>query len=136
MLEGYEDFIKVKELNIPIPMHKNRIMTINNFATVHWSVKSRIKNEFKSLLKEWFFDDTLLDKECVFVWEPTYKDNRKRDSINLASVSKIIEDTLVEMNSLEDDDMTEHFFKKRNVDKKKVQHMLNLKIYTKGKRNE
>lgn len=133
MFEEYECYEKVKEINIPIPMHKNRIMTINNWATVHWSAKSKIKNEFKSLLRDWFLDeDEELNKSCVFVWEPTYKDNRKRDSINLASVSKIIEDTIVEIGCMPDDDETEHFFKTRKVDKNIVQHTLNLKIYTKG----
>lgn len=105
-------------------------MTINSWAVQHWAVKSKLKNQFKDLLKSWFLDDSIkLPKEIHFEWQPFYKDNRKKDAINTAPTIKIVEDCLVELECLEDDDLTSHHIKPRIVDKSLANHKLEVKIY-------
>ncbi len=126
----------LKELSIPILMNKNHMMTINNYAKIHWATKSKIKNEYKSLLNDWFMDGEKLPEDCHFVWEPIYKDNRRRDSINMASIAKIIEDVFVATGSFDDDNQTEHTFLKGTRNTKAAQHMLRVQIYGPIKENK
>ena len=119
----------LKEFKIPFMMKKNSIMTINSWATQHWSTKSRLKNEYKDLLKCWFIDDDLLPRDLHFEWFPTYRDKRKRDAINVAPSIKVFEDCLVENGNLFDDDNTSHYIYPRAFDKSLQSHMLGIKIY-------
>ncbi len=77
----------IKEFNVPMLMNKNQLCTINNWAKVHWAVKSKIKNEYKQLLSDWFLDGVKIPEDAHIMWTPTYKDSRRRDSINLAKQS-------------------------------------------------
>ena len=126
LLEGKK---LLKEFNIPAMMHKNKLMTQNNFATVHWATKSKIKNEYKKLLSDWFLDHEPLPEKCHFIWQPTYKDARRRDSINTSAMAKVCEDTIVEIGSLPDDNKTSHTLLPGIIDKEANQHMINLKIF-------
>lgn len=120
----------IASMNLPFMMKGNAVMTINSWGTQHWAVKSKIKNQFKDLIKSWFLDDTVkLPKNIHFEWQPIYKDNRKKDAINTAPTIKIVEDCLVELGCLEDDDLTSHHIKVRKVDKTKSNHSLEVKIY-------
>ena len=121
--------VLLKEFNVPMLMNKNQLMSINNFSRIHWSVKSKIKNEYKKLLSDWFLDGTKIPENSHIVWTPTYRDKRRRDAINLAAIAKIIEDSLVDTGSLEDDNNTTHTIYPGSVNTKLVNHMLNIKIY-------
>ena len=123
--------ILIKSFNVPILMNKNQLMTINNFSRVHWATKSKIKNEYKQLLSNWFMDGSKIPENSHIVWTPTYKDARIRDSINLASIAKIVEDVLVETNSLDNDNQTSHTFHPGSHDKTLSRHMLRVDIYSK-----
>lgn len=144
-----EDYTLIKEMTLPMLMlnkrkkvkdketkknkyiNSSQLMTINNFATIHWSDKSKIKNEYKDLLKSWFIDGQKLPEDIIFVWEPTYADARRRDSINIASISKIVEDIFVEQEALVDDNQTSHVFLSGSIDKNLNEHKLNLRIFGK-----
>ena len=117
-------------MNLPFMMKGNAVMTINSWGTQHWAVKSKIKNQFKDLVKSWFLDDSVkLPKNIHFEWQPIYKDNRKKDAINVAPTIKVVEDSLVELGCLEDDDLTSHHIKVRIVDKTLSNHKLEVKIF-------
>ena len=117
-------------IKLPFMMKGNSIMTINSWGTQHWAVKSKIKNQFKDLVKSWFLDDSVkLPKNIHFEWQPIYKDNRKKDAINVAPTIKVVEDSLVELGCLEDDDLTSHHIKVRIVDKTLSNHKLVVKIF-------
>jgi len=119
----------IMEVNLPMMMNKNKLMTINNWATIHWAVKSKIKNEYKQLLKEWFLDETVkLPEDIHFIWQPIYKDNRKRDSINNAAQIKVIEDSMVELGILTDDNKTSHTILPGKSNKALSNHIFELKI--------
>lgn len=120
----------IASMNLPFMMKGNAIMTINSWGTQHWAVKSKIKNQFKDLVKSWFLDDSVkLPKNIHFEWQPIYKDNRKKDAINVAPTIKVVEDSLVELGCLEDDDLTSHHIKVRIVDKTLSNHKLVVKIF-------
>ena len=120
----------IASMNLPFMMKGNAIMTINSWGTQHWAVKSKIKNQFKDLVKSWFLDDSVkLPKNIHFEWQPIYKDNRKKDAINVAPTIKVVEDSLVELGCLEDDDLTSHHIKVRIVDKALSNHNLEVKIF-------
>lgn len=120
----------IASMNLPFMMKGNAIMTINSWGTQHWAVKSKIKNQFKDLVKSWFLDDSVkLPKNIHFEWQPIYKDNRKKDAINVAPTIKVVEDSLVELGCLEDDDLTSHHIKVRIVDKTLSNHKLEVKIF-------
>ena len=88
--------VLLKSLSLPFMMKGNAIMTINSWGTQHWAVKSKIKNEFKDFLKSWFLDgDEKLPKELHFEWQPVYKDNRKKDAINVAPTIKVNQELMV-----------------------------------------
>ena len=74
----------IKELNIPMMMHKNKLLTQNNFASLHWATKSKIKNEYKKLLADWFLDGQTIPADSHFIWTATYNDARRRDPLNLS----------------------------------------------------
>lgn len=123
----------IASMNLPFMMKGNAIMTINSWGTQHWAVKSKIKNQFKDLVKSWFLDDSVkLPKNIHFEWQPIYKDNRKKDAINVAPTIKVVEDSLVELGCLEDDDLTSHHIKVRIVDKTLSNHKLEVKIFTRN----
>lgn len=123
----------IASMNLPFMMKGNAIMTINSWGTQHWAVKSKIKNQFKDLVKSWFLDDNVkLPKNIHFEWQPIYKDNRKKDAINVAPTIKVVEDSLVELGCLEDDDLTSHHIKVRIVDKTLSNHKLEVKIFTRN----
>ncbi len=83
-LNNSEELVLVKQFSVPILMNKSQMMTINNFSRVHWATKSKIKNEYKQLLSNWFLDGTKIPENSHIHWLPRYKDARRRDSINLA----------------------------------------------------
>jgi len=119
----------IKEFSVPILMNKNQMCTINNYARIHWAVKSKLKNEYRKLLINWFLDGEKIPEDSHFVWTPMYKDKRRRDSINISSVAKLVEDTLVETKSLVDDNKTTHTLTPGSVNTSLAAHMLNIKIY-------
>lgn len=124
------DLKLITSIKVPFMMKGKAIMTINSWGTQHWAVKSKIKNQFKDLVKSWFLDDTIkLPKNLHFEWQPLYKDNRKKDAINTAPTIKVIEDCLVELGCLEDDDETSHHIKARIIDKSLTNHLLKVNIY-------
>ena len=130
-MDHLKETVLLKEFSVPILMNKNQLMTINNYGRIHWAVKSKIKNEYKKLLTDWFLDGEKIPEDSHMVWTPTYKDRRRRDSINMASVVKIIEDVLVDTGSLVDDNQTTHTLTPGEVNPASVNHMLNVKIYGK-----
>jgi len=100
------------------------------WSRLHWSVKSKLKNEYKTLLKDWFLDeDDKLPKEIHFDIQPIYKDKRRRDAINVALMHKTLEDSIVELGSLEDDNQTSVTIHQMRVDKTLNQHVLKIKIF-------
>lgn len=122
--------IEIARLSVPFLMKGKEVMTINSWGKQHWAVKSKLKNQYKDLIKSWFLDDSIkLPKTIHFEWQPVYKDNRKKDAINVAPTVKIVEDCLVELGCLEDDDLTSHYIKVRIVDKTISSHKLDLVIY-------
>lgn len=120
---------KIKTIHIPFLRNKNRLCTINEWARLNRFKKTRIKNNYKELIKSWFLDSKKYKKELHFEWQPYYKDNRKRDAINIAPTIKIFEDCLKEIGSIDDDDMTSHYIKERIFDKNINDHILKLTIY-------
>ncbi len=126
-----DELVLLDTLTVPILMNKNRMCSINNWATMHWSIKSKLKNEYKALLENWFLDGKILPEDCFFVWEPAYKDKRKHDSLNQASICKIIEDTFVKVGSLPDDDKTNHILMAGAVDKSLINHQIKVQIFGK-----
>lgn len=104
-------------------------MTINSWATQHWAIKSKLKNQYKETLKNWFLDNEKLPEELHFEWFPVYKDKRKRDSINIAPTIKIFEDCLTELGCIDDDDKTSHHIHRRKVDSTLSMHQLKVIIY-------
>lgn len=119
----------LKEFKVPIMMNKKAICTINSWSNLHWATKSKLKNQYKEMLKSWFLDDEKLPKELHIETQPIYKDKRKRDAINCATSIKVIEDCLVEIGALEDDDMTSHCIKARMIDTALINHELVIKLY-------
>lgn len=105
--------------------------SINNWATIHWHAKSEIKNKYKNLLKEWYISDKKLPEDIFFVWQPIYTDKRRRDSLNQASICKIIEDSFVESEVLIDDNKTGHILLPGYVDKDCIEHTLEFMIFGK-----
>ena len=128
-LNNSEELVLVKQFAVPILMNKSQMMTINNYSRVHWATKSKIKNEYKQLLSNWFLDGSKIPENSHIHWLPTYKDARRRDSINLASVAKIIEDVLVETGSLSDDNKTTHTLHPGSHDKSLLNHTLTVYVY-------
>lgn len=128
-----QDLYLVKTITIPIMMNKNRVCTINNWATTHWATKSKLKNKYKELLKDFFISGShSLKEDCFLVWYPMYKDARKHDSINLATVSKIVEDVFTEVKAWEDDDNTSHILLNGEIDKSLTEHLVRLQIFQKN----
>lgn len=120
----------ITEISVPFLMKGKQVLTINSFGKLHWADKSKVKNEYKDLLKSWFIDDSIrLPKNIHFEWQPIYKDNRKKDAINVAPTIKVVEDIFVESGCLEDDDMTSHHIKVRKTDKSRSNHSLHCRIY-------
>ena len=117
-------------IDLPImKCKKTQLATINNYATIHWSQKSKNKNEYKTLLKDWFLEDNCIPEDAVFEWRPIYKDARRRDSINCAPSIKYIEDAMVELGWMKDDNKTSHFIQRSQVDKDLKDHTLRLIIW-------
>lgn len=110
-------------------MNRKRIMTINNWSSVHWATKSKVKNKYKDLLKNWFLDGEVLPADLHFDVLPVYKDKRRRDTINIAPSLKVFEDCLVELGSLVDDDNTSFHLRAKQCDKSLKEHELRIKIY-------
>jgi hypothetical protein len=129
MTNQTKQLVLIKEFNIPILMNKNQMMTVNNYAKIHWAIKSKLKNEYKKLLTDWFIDGSKIPEVCHMHWTPTYKDKRRRDSINLASVVKLAEDVLVEAGSMRDDNQTTHTLYPGSFNTALSNNMLNVKIY-------
>lgn len=115
-------------------MNKNKLCTINNWASTHYMAKSRIKNEYKELLMSFFLDGEKIPEDSIFVWTPEYKDKRRRDSINSAAIAKVIEDTIVITGSMIDDNKTSHLLLPGTVDKSLNEHLMNIKIYSQSKK--
>lgn len=109
--------------------NKKSLVTLNSWGNMHWAVKSKIKVEYKELLKTWFLTDEKLPEKLHFDWQPIYKDNRKRDSINVSPSIKVIEDCLTELGCIIDDDQTSHLIRARKVDKTFSDHTIELKLY-------
>jgi hypothetical protein len=120
---------KDKETGKKIKYKSETMCSINNWATIHWSAKSELKNKYKSLLSEWFISSDKIPEDCFFVWQPVYTDKRKRDSLNQASVAKIIEDTFVQEGALEDDDKTNHILLSGKINTQAKEHMLEVRIF-------
>jgi len=119
----------LKTLVLPMMMNRKRIMTINNWSSVHWATKSKVKNKYKDLLKNWFLDGEVLPADLHFDVLPVYKDKRRRDTINIAPSLKVFEDCLVELGSLVDDDNTSFHLRAKQCDKSLKEHELRIKIY-------
>jgi len=121
------------ELSVPMMVYrtknKNLLATINNYASMHFMVKSKLKNQYKELLKEWFLDTGKLPKTLHFDVQPIYKDRRRRDAINTSPSLKVLEDCLVELCVLEDDDDTEWFIRHKQIDTTMNEHKFVIKIY-------
>lgn len=116
-------------LHIPMMKNKNQVMTINNFAKVHWAVKSKVKNYYKELIKTWFLSDEKLPNNLHFDVQPVYKDARRRDTINVAPSLKVFEDCLTEAGIIEDDDNTSFMLRPKLIDCELKEHELRIKIY-------
>lgn len=123
---------KDKETGKSVKYKASEMCSINNWATIHWHAKSELKNKYKSLLSSWIISSEKIPEDCYFLWQPIYTDKRKRDSLNQASIAKIIEDTFVQVGALQDDNLTNHILLSGLIDESAKEHMLLVRIYGKN----
>ena len=103
-----ERILKVK---FPYPRigsgkHKKELLTLNNFGSIHWSLRSSVKQGLKAALNEWFFAENPGEPytHLVLTFQTIAKDKRNHDAVNMAPICKIAEDVLVDLGWVNDDD--------------------------------
>ena len=86
---------------------KNQLATANNWTTIHWSLRSKIKQDLKAVLKSWFFAENPGEPYdyLILTFKTIAADKRKHDAINMAvPIGKIAQDVLVDLGWVKDDD--------------------------------
>jgi len=111
--------------------HKGRLCTINNIPYWYRFQKTKIKNKFKDMLKEWCIPKSN-DKYYSLNIEFTIirPDRHRIDPDSLAgSAGKWIVDTLVEQGWLKDDDKVRISYNPTIVDEVISETMIKVEIY-------
>lgn len=82
---------------------KKFMLNMNPYRNAHYQVLNKAKQEYKRVMKDEILSLPKMEK-IVIDYEITFGDNRRRDGMNIASVtSKFFLDALVEYNVLKDD---------------------------------
>ena len=82
---------------------KKFMLNMNPYRNAHYQVLNKAKQEYKRVMKDEILSLPNMEK-IVIDYEITFGDNRRRDGMNIASVtSKFFLDALVEYNVLKDD---------------------------------
>jgi len=97
------------EKEFPFPSIRNKkskkMLTLNSYKTIHWSALSKIKNELKQMLINWYIDKSKETKQSLTIVTQIIRHNkRKADAINSAFAVKWMEDVLTDLKYVEDDD--------------------------------
>jgi len=96
--------IKIPYPKIQTGKKKNQLVTLNNWGSIHWTEKSRIKNSLKSILRNWFLEKAEKQYEMLELeFTVLTKNNRSVDAINPAPIYKVIEDVVAELGYIEND---------------------------------
>jgi hypothetical protein len=108
---------------LQIQVGKKKIsLSLNIFRNLHYHLLNQAKINFKNEVKSQLIQLPLISK-CKLTYTFFFKDKRDRDISNYGSViSKFFEDTLVELNILEDDNynfIPEVTFRFGDIDKLK-----------------
>lgn len=82
---------------------KKFMLNMNPYRNAHYQVLNKAKQEYKRVMKDEILSLPKMEK-IVIDYEITFGDNRRRDGMNIASVtSKFFLDALVEYGVLKDD---------------------------------
>lgn len=100
----------ISSFSLPLPKgrgkNKNKIATLNEVPKWHWSSVSKVKNDYKDLIKDWYLEDwnkePLGSMTVVFSIERHNK--RILDSDNIGFIIKWVLDAIKETGTLVDDD--------------------------------
>ncbi len=91
----------------PVFGKKNELCSLNNLSRWYRFAKTKIKQDFKTQLGEWFlpqWEDQNPFTQAEIEYTILRKDGKKLDSDNLTIVYKWLQDFLVEQNYMIDDD--------------------------------
>jgi len=85
------------QFQTPCPKYKEQVISLNNISKWHRFHSSKIKNEFKDLLKEWYIPTPEKQYESIYVEFMLYRHNKRTlDSDNLGFQIKWIIDAIKE----------------------------------------
>ena len=83
---------------------KNQLLTLNNLTSINHFVLSKMKNEFKYMMKDWFLPDGEKVYDYLIIETKIIRHNkRKLDAVNTAYVIKMIEDCMADLGWIVDD---------------------------------
>lgn len=109
MLDGKPNR-KLFDFTIPLPKgkggKKNAIASINEVAKWHWNMVSKVKTEYKDLIKQWYLEENSGNKyrTMLIVFKLKRHNRRILDSDNLGFIIKWTIDAIKEQQWLTDDD--------------------------------
>jgi len=96
---------KAKKDGKTIRRKVEEIISLNNINDWYRFNSSRIKNEYKNLLKEWYIPKATKKHKSLFIEFHLFRHNKKTlDSDNLGFIIKWTIDAIKESNWMEDDD--------------------------------
>ncbi len=129
----------VLKMRIPYPKvgsgrFKRQLVTMNNWSSLYWPEKSKIKNSLKAALHGWFLEE---NKEEKYEWlELRFKiirqNKRKLDALNPAPLYKVIEDALTDLGYVKDDDKNKIILEPSQYEEGLSEAMLEIEV--RGKR--
>ena len=130
-------------LNIPIPMVRvrgakrkdgsrgmfNRIMTLNIANNINYKALMNAKLKYKDLIYKIIENiDKFKSDRVHFIYQITFKDRGKRDLDNNIFIAKWLQDSLVELNKLDDDKHVSFTFLPSKLDMEIEEHSCKVTI--------
>jgi len=91
--------------NTACPKYKEQVISLNNVAKWHRFHSSKIKNEYKNNLKDFYIPEAINKYKSLEIHFQLYRHNKRTlDSDNLGFIIKWTIDAIKELNWVEDDD--------------------------------
>lgn len=87
------------EFHTPLPKYKEQVISLNNINKWYRFQSSKIKNEYKELLKDWYIPTPDNTYEALYIEFHLYRHNKRTlDSDNLGFIIKWTIDAIKEIN--------------------------------------
>ena len=100
---------QIIDVTIPYPKigsgkKKNQLLTLNNLTSINHFILSKVKNDFKKMMKDWFLPDGNVFYDYLVIETKIVRHNRRKlDAVNTAYIVKLIEDCMMELGWIIDD---------------------------------